>query len=498
MPKILLTMDRTLNSEYNRHIFIGFAACGPKIIPSWLYAKIFCPPAENKDGILKYGHCGQRKIEAALINNGFKESDVALVSPDSLKEIADKDTKVLCITTHDPLGLGPASSTFSSLSGKETFTSFFFNKLIKNPTIRKNNLRVIVGGSGAWQLTDERIMAKLGIDTVVIGEGEITAVEIIKKALNGEKLPLFVEGEVVPLDQIPLIKKPTLNGLIEIARGCGRGCRFCNPTMLKYRSQPIDRILEEAKVNVDAGKGIIFHAEDVLRYNTKGFIPNEEAVIKLFTEGKKLTDEVGISHYSHSSVMASPNIVEEISEILNIGSKNYPFMSGQAGIETGSVRLIEKYMKGKVKPFKPEQWPEMVRESHKLQAENNWIPCDTLIMGLPGEKSDDIRKTIDLMENIKEYKSLIVPLFFVPIGTLRNKKFFQTKDMISEHWELLACCINHNFTWLYELADISLKAAGLSSVKRFVVKRIIRYSERKIEPYKKLMEEGINPITHNN
>lgn len=498
MPKILLTMDRTLNSEYNRYIFIGFAACGPKIIPSWLYSKIFCPPAENKNGVLKYGHCGQRKIEAALLNNGFNESDIAVVSPDSLKKIVSKDTKVLCITTHDPLGLGPASSTFGSLSGKETFTSFFFKKLINNPIIRKNNLRVIVGGSGAWQLTDERIIAKMGIDSVVVGEGEITAVEIIDKALNGEKLPLFVEGEVVPLDQIPLIRKPTLNGLIEIARGCGRGCKFCNPTMLKYRSQPIERIIEEAKVNVNAGKGIIFHAEDVLRYSTKEFIPNEEAVTKLFTEGKKLTDEVGISHYSHSSVMAKPNLIEEISEIINAGSKNYPFMSGQAGVETGSVKLIEKYMTGKVKPFKPEQWPEIIIESHKLQSDNNWVPCDTLIMGLPGEKPEDISDTIELVEDIRKYKSLIVPLFFVPIGTLTNKKFFKTKDMLPEHWQLLACCINHNFTWLYELADISLKAAGLSRVKIFAVKRIIGYSKRKIEPYKKLMEEGINPITHNN
>jgi radical SAM superfamily enzyme YgiQ (UPF0313 family) len=173
-------------------------------------------------------------------------------------------------------------------------------------------------------------------------------------------------------------------------------------------------------------------------------------------------------------------------------------MSGQAGIETGSLKLIDKYMKGKVKPFKSEQWPEIVRESHKLQVENNWVPCNTLIMGLPGEKPDDIRKTIELVEDIKRYKSIIVPLFFVPIGTLKNKKFFQTKDMISEHWQLLACCINHNFTWLYELADISLRAAGLSRIKRFAVKRIIGYSERKIEPYKKLMEDGLNPITYKN
>lgn len=58
----------------------------------------------------------------------------------------------------------------------------------------------------------------------------------------------------------------------------------------------------------------------------------------------------------------------------------------------------------------------MVVEAHKLLQENNWVPCSTLIMGLPGETPDDVIKTIELVEELKDFKSLIVPLFFVPIG----------------------------------------------------------------------------------
>ena len=421
MVKIVLTADRTLMSEYNKNIFLGFAACAPKFIPGWLYTKIFCPPVEEEDGRAKFGHCGQRKIEASLLENGFSEKEVAVIRPERLDKVVDRETKVLCITTHDPLGLGPASSTFSDLGGREPFTSFYFRKLITNPLIRKNNLNVIVGGSGAWQLTDERIMAKHGIDCVVVGEGEITAVKMIEKALNGERLPYFVEGEVVPLDQIPLIRNPTLNGIVEICRGCGRGCRFCNPTMMNYRCVPMDRIFQEAKLNVDAGKGVLFHAEDVLRYKSKKFEPNEKAVMQIFSEAKKLTDDVGLSHFAYASVMAKPRLVEKIAETLEAGSKKYPFVSGQVGIETGSPNIIAKYMKGKTKPFKPEEWPNVIIESHKLMSDNNWVPAETLIMGLPGEKPEDIQKTIDLISDLSEYKSLIVPLYFVPIGSLQGK-----------------------------------------------------------------------------
>jgi radical SAM superfamily enzyme YgiQ (UPF0313 family) len=496
MAKVILTMDRTLASEYNGHIFLGFAACSPKLIPSWLYTKIFCPPAEEENGILKYGHCGQRKIEAALLNNGFSEGDVIVAHPDHLEKVVDKDTKVLCVTTHDPLGLGPASTTFSDLVNKEPYTALYFRRLITNPVIKKYNLKVIVGGSGAWQLTDERIIAKLGIDCVVVGEGEITAVKMIEKALNGEELPVFVEGEVVPLEQIPIIRRPTLNGLIEIARGCGRGCRFCNPTMLNYRCQPLNRILEEAKVNVNAGRGVLFHAEDVLRYGSADFVPNEKAVIKLFKEVKKLTSNIGLSHFAHASVMAKPSLIEKLSEMMEAGSINYPFMSGQVGIETGSKKLAAKYMKGKAKPFKTEEWPEIVKESHKLLADNKWVPCNTLIIGLPGEKAEDVRDTIELVYEIREYKSLIVPLYFVPIGNLRDKRFFRTKDMIPEHWQLLAACMEHNFRWVDELAYESLRAIGMNGLKVWAIKRILSYIKRKLAPYLEIMKEGINPISN--
>ena len=123
------------------------------------------------------------------MNDGFDERDIALVPPRHLSRAISEETKVVGVTTHDPLGLGPASTTFSDLGNKETYTSYYFRTLMTNKAIRKHRLKVIAGGSGAWQLTDKRIMAKFGIDSVVVGEGEITAVQLIKKALNGEQLP---------------------------------------------------------------------------------------------------------------------------------------------------------------------------------------------------------------------------------------------------------------------------------------------------------------------
>ncbi|UCH71771.1 MAG: B12-binding domain-containing radical SAM protein [Thermoplasmatales archaeon] len=492
--KIVLSADRTLMSNYSNMNFLGFSACAPKFLPKIFYEKIFCPPLKkDKDGQLLTAHCGQRKIQAALLQNGISEKDIAIASPLELSEFIDQETKAICITTHDPLGKGPASSTFSDLGGREPYTSFYFRKLVSDPSIKKHNVKVIVGGSGAWQIADENIMSKYGIDCVVIGEGEITAVDLINKVLNSESLPKIVQGEVVPLDQIPLILKPTINGIIEIARGCGRGCGFCNPTMLNFRCLPLDFIKKEAIINKQAGNIITLHAEDVLRYQADGFIPNEKAVLTLFTEMKKITGEIGISHFAYSSVAAKPKLIEQISEIMEVGSKKCPFISGQVGIETGSPMLINKYMKGKVKPFKPNEWTDIIVQGNKLLADNNWIPVETLIMGLPGETSADVRKTIDLLDDLAQYKSLIVPLFFVPIGNLKRYGFFNKYQCLAEHWELLAQSIRHTVKWSYRIIeDDTIKE--IDGIKKWMIKRIIKIMEWRMNPYLKLMEEGISPL----
>lgn len=492
--EIILSADRTLMSNYNNMTFLGFAACAPKFLPKILYEKIFCPPLKvEKDEQLLTAHCGQRKIQAALLQNGFSEKDIAVVNPSQLSRFIDKKTEVLCITTHDPLGKGPASSTFSDLGGREAYTSYYFRKLVSDPSIKRNDVKVIVGGSGSWQIADEEIMSKYGIDCVVLGEGEITAVDLITKVFNSKELPKIVQGAVVPLEQIPLIQKPTINGIIEICRGCGRGCKFCNPTMMNFRCQPLDYIIKEALVNQKAGKNITLHAEDIFRYQAKGFIPDEKAVLKLFREMKKITNEIGISHFAFSSVVAKPKLIEQINEILEMGTQNNQFISGQVGIETASTNLVDKYMKGKVKPFKPNEWADIVIEGNKILSDNKWIPVETLIMGLPGETSSDIRKTIDLLDELSNYKSLIVPLFFVPIGNLKGKEFFNKNQCLPEHWQLLAKSIRHTVKWSYKILNEN-SLNEFNGFKKIILNRIIKIMERRMNPYLKLMEDGISPI----
>ncbi|MEM3530388.1 MAG: radical SAM protein [Nitrososphaerales archaeon] len=449
--RIVLTADRTLMSEYNGGIFLGFSACVPKgLIPDWLYFSIFCPSVDvNDDGSVKHAPYGTRKIEAALLENGFKREEVIVAHPEHLEKIIGPNTKVVGITENDPLGIGPATSTFTQLFNKEAYMAIKFKELLNNPAIKKYKPKIIVGGAGAWQLEDKEIRERLGIDCVVIGEGEKVVSSIFEKALNNEPLPEVVYGEAVPENDIPLIKEPTIDGIVEIARGCGRGCDFCVPNLQQYRCFPIEKILKEVEVNLRAGRNPLLHAEDVLRYKAKGLELNKEAVINLFKEVKNYpgVNSVGISHFALSSVASAPDLIEEISNIVESGKNRY-WLSGQTGIETGSPRLIKDHMIGKCKPFKPEDWPQVVVDAFEILSKNSWVPCATLILGLPGENEKDIDLTIDLVEELKVFKSLIVPLFFVSEGRLKNKsESFNIEKMMIKHFELFLKCWEHNLEW---------------------------------------------------
>jgi len=449
--KIVLTADRTLMSEYNGGIFLGFSACVPRgLIPDPLYFSLFCPSVEvNEDGSAKYAPCGARKIEAALLNNGFKREDVIVAHPEHLEKVVGPDTKVVGITENDPLGMGPATSTFTQLFGGEAYMAVKFKELLNHPTVQTNKPKIVVGGPGAWQLEDRKIRNRLGIDCVVIGEGEKVVGSIFEKAVNGEQLPEVVYGEVVPEEEIPVIRGATIDGIVEIARGCGRGCDFCVPTLQRYRCLSIDHILKEVEVNLRAGRIPLLHAEDVLRYKAKGLEVNKEAVINLFKTVKNYpgVPSVGISHFALSSVASAPDLVEEISNILDVG-KNGGWLSGQTGIETGSPRLIKDHMMGKCKPFKPEDWPYVVTNAFEILSENSWAPCATLIIGLPGETEKDIDLTIDLIEELRSFKSLIVPLFLVSEGGISGRaESFTVEKMTPKYSELFLKCWEHNLDW---------------------------------------------------
>lgn len=463
--KIVLTASATEMSDWINNPFIAFAGgFGKGPIPLSYVRKTLYPhhPA-LPDGQASYAPYGLRKVESILLEGGFSKDDIAVAYPEDLDKFVGPETRIIGISSMDPTGMGYVSKTYSSIvGGGEPMNRIEFRKLIEHPAIKKYkaNLKIIVGGYGSWQLERQHVSKSFGVDCVLMGGRPGPIVELFKKALNGEELPRIAKADE-SLDnwnynqEMPLTTNVALHGAVEISKGCGRNCQFCTPTMQHKIDVPLEKIMKEVALSTAQGSDhITLITEDLFLYGSKEsrFIPNREAVVKLC---KSVADHPGVksiqaAHMSLAPVYHDPKMIQQLAEILiekswySFGKK--PIITAETGIETGSPRLMKKYMAGKMLPYQPEQWQDVVTNAFGILNDNDWYPLATLIIGLPDEKEEDMLQTLELMDKLKDYNAFYVPLFFVPLENcvLMKQKGAEMDSLSKARWDFFIKCWEYN------------------------------------------------------
>jgi radical SAM superfamily enzyme YgiQ (UPF0313 family) len=444
-------------SDFNLSPFRAFTGGFPTgIIPRRLLRKHWYPPVPNNgDGSAKYAPYGMRKIEALLIKH-FGVENVVVVHPEDLEKVVGPKTKVIGISSMEPAGTGFVSRTYTSFVGfgGEPVAAAEFRDLLKKPILRNCGAKIILGGSGAWQIHKAKLQRKYGIDCIVMGEGEKAALRIFRMALNGEKLPQVVETESPDPEEIPCIVHPSIFGTVEITRGCGRGCKFCSPTLRKSHSFPLQHIITEVELNAKNGtEMIILASDDIFLYKSKGkFLPNREAIVTLLESIAAVPGVKYIqpAHASLAPVVYDPKMIEEIGPVLfdkaNWITNGIKHSSVEIGIETGSIRLMNEHMKGKMLPYKPRDWHDVVTKGIAILNENHIWPLATFIVGLPGENEKDTIATLELLDKLRFKKVFYVPLLFTSEEDcmLREARHMDLKHLTPLQWKLIATCWERN------------------------------------------------------
>src|SRR5579863_4895091 len=457
MPQVVITCDWTMMSNHHGKEFLGFGTTSPAyILPEAVYQKMFFPTMPSDEhGYPDQAPYGMRKIEASLMDAGF---DARIVHPSYLDRYMPGEAKLMLVSGHDYFGLNPPSSTFGGVMKKDPLNEVNFKRMLTLPHVlaaRKAGMKLIAGGPCAWQLAPatrvkvpwigEFVDSIGGVDCVVEGESDIFVKEIVKKALNDEYLPphvVLTPKEAPKVEQISNIRFPSVNGLVEIGRGCCRGCSFCSVTTRPTRWYPLDKIEAELKINAAIGvrKGLL-HSDDVYFYGSPNVMPREEKLLPLLALAKRYYEQVGWSHVAIASLMTKPKLLSQCAEILV--DENQGWWGVEVGLETGSPRMITVAMPGKVAPFKASQWPELVVQAAGLMNDNHVFPACTFIVGLPQETEDDVLRTIDLIDDLWDFKAILVPMFFVPLGHLKSKDWFRRDRVSAAQKELLKRALTH-------------------------------------------------------
>lgn len=479
MVDIILTADRTTMNNFHlkRDIATPFYGNGD-LFPRWLFNILIRNPKHN-DGIPIYAPYPLRKVEAKCLDLGY---NVKIISPNYLSRYLD-NAKVLGIHTVNPFGVSffPYFNHYLT-NAREDYSVKYFKKILLNKSVKnakKNGLKIIIGGAGSSQFIKKpEMIEQFDIDCVIFGESELIIQHIIESSINGKKIPPIINtmdnGSIPAIDDIPEIKFPSIFGCIEIGRGCTRGCKFCDMTGFPVRWMPIDLIEKELQVNNRAGLNYgLIHAEDVLLYGQNGVIPSEEKLNKLFRTIKQYYEKVHITHLSIAAVAASPKTFQNLMELI---CENQDFMGGETGLETGSPQLLNRTMPAKAKPFHPFEWNEIVNKSLGLMVDNNMIPVCSLIVGNPEETSNDLILTINLIEDLKQYKTLLFPVNFTPLGNFMSKDYQSRKieDLDALQKELVQKCIAHNLHWFDNFISTILNGKKSKPVYKFLFKLWIK------------------------
>ena len=286
-----------------------------------------------------------------------------------------------------------------------------FNHVMKCIEIIKEvnpDIKTVVGGAHPTLMLHE-VESNPLIDYIILGEGEISFTELLKKISSCKPSPRIIQGIKPDLDKIPFIdrelyshQEKNIEGFpdplmtIIAGRGCIYNCRFCQPAEriifgLPVRRRSVDNVIEELKILRDKYNfQTLFIHDDCLtedrdwiyefceKYQANGFTQpficqSRVDIICRYEDMVKKMQQVGLSMF----IM---------------------------GFESGSQRVLDFLRKG----TKVEQNYQAAKicKKYGIKVWANYM------FGVPTETKEEVRATVKMIKKIKPHHC--APSFFTP------------------------------------------------------------------------------------
>jgi B12-binding domain/radical SAM domain protein len=287
-------------------------------------------------------------------------------------------------------------------------------------------LDVLHVAGGVHATAEPLATLRAGFDLVAIGEGEITAREIVDAVARGDdprtlrgtahldeggRLVSHGPGERAdPLDDFPAFnaKHKKWNAL-EITRGCVYACSFCQtPFMFKARFR--HRSVANVRAHVDhmtreGSKFVRFLTPTSLSYGSTDTSVNVDAVDELLASVREGVGNDGKVFFGTFPSEIRPEHVSERSlAVLKRWVDNETLVIGG---QSGSDRVLEQTRRGHTVA-------DVVR-AVSLSVAAGFQPDVDFLLGLPGETPDDRVASMKLAEDLVAMGARIHSHAFMPL-----------------------------------------------------------------------------------
>lgn len=491
-PAVVLVADRTLSADY-KVLFEGiFATMQTTKVPEIAMRNFVSPPVKtDADGRAVAAVLGLRRIEAALLKNTpLTRDDIVCTTPERLGDLLGPWVKVVAISSSDPLGRGMSNTTTTNFWDGELYTSYWTRQMTSQIAAAKAkyDLKVVAGGAGTWQWLLDRDEAKRqGIDIIFEGYFESTGPQLFMDIIDGKATSDHVLFGDTAAGQVCPIKGPSTLGIIELSRGCGRGCKFCTMANKKMEHLPVETIVADLETNIAGGiRSVVSGSEDFFRYGATGTKPDFEKLRNLLENMRKVVglSFMQIDHGNITSVMQlSDEQLSEIRRLLTWEVKS-DYLWVNMGVESANGNLVAANAPGKIAPFQGDDWEDMVREVAGKMSRSGFFSVFSVILGLPGETGSDVERTLKLVKYLGKQRAVIFPIFYEPlhIEDINAGNRFTLEKMRRDHLELYRTCYEINFKGVPKLFMDNQRAGGVSWFKRNLMQTLGKtevYSWRK-------------------
>jgi len=299
------------------------------------------------------------------------------------------------------------------------------NTLVKALRKKYSNQIIIIAG-GPHPTGDPLRTLKMGFDIVVIGEGEETLRDLLKKVnenaifdnvkgiayLNSEKKYHYTgKRKLIDLDLYPPFPiKNSQFGAIEITRGCPYVCYFCQTPYI-LGTQPRHRSIKSICKYIEIMKkenltDIRFITPNAFSYGSiNGKIVNISKMEELLTNARTIIGRSGRIFFGSFPSEVRPEHVtkETLGLILDYANNDNIII----GAQSGSQKILD-----------------LCHRDHTIEDVINAVDLTVnfglkinvdFIFGLPNESEEDIKLTINLMNTLTAKGAKIHTHAFIPL-----------------------------------------------------------------------------------
>lgn len=416
-------------------------------------------------------------------------------SPDIL-DTRIKDYKKINYSNYLAVGI-------SSKTGEQLKWAVKIAKYIR----KKSKVPIIWGGPHVSAYPIQTCKSKLA-DIVACSEGEESLLEILRTLEKNPENPNFQDirgivykknDKIIMNKERPFIDmnklelpaydlvdlndyQDSLNYLtIETSRGCPHRCSFCYVHEFhrrRWRIKSIDKIINEINRLIDI-------------YNIKSFFICDD---NFFADKKRVIDfskrivslKKGIRFFTQGRADYWADFEEEELNVLR--KAGFEFIA--IGAESGSQRVLDIINK--------DITVEDILKATKNCVRHNIRPVLSFIIGLPGEKKEDLIKTLDLYIILKKMSNkieingiyLFTPYPGTPIYKEAVKSGYKPKNSLEE-WADWTFSHASNLVWLKPKQRRYLNTISKIALFFFIIQRLnyygAKFRKRKLGFFKNIL-----------